>query len=228
MPNVTYDTRRVGSGKWNAHQDAEAAFGALENHLRNLPGPYQIHGMAGKWGPTFPLAEIMRRVRTRFANHDPGIKLLVRGRRDDDPRYGIRKVLEIPTEGLAIVKLAYQQLGDEYTWAAEGPNEFDCSGLTKYCYEHAASEYLPHSAYQQYHDTVVQLHDETKLVPGDLLFYDASDRPSPNHVGIYAGMDEGIRKVIDASSSADQIVYRAWNLNPLIGYGYLPSVTGPH
>jgi cell wall-associated NlpC family hydrolase len=229
MANVSYDERRVGAGNWKSFKVADRAFDALEADLTPVRAPYQIRGSDGTWGRERTLDDTMYIVRTRFANHDPGLKLTVRGGKDNDgPQFAIRKVLAVPTDSIAIVRLAMEQLGDDYTWGAAGPDEFDCSGFTQWVYEHAAGIYLPHSAYDQYHSTVTQLHDETKLIPGDLLFYDASTRPSPNHVGIYAGMDNGVRKVIDASSSADQIVYRDWNLNPLIGYGYLASVTGPH
>lgn len=227
--DIVWEERRVGSATWRKYGIADRAFAQFQHDLGSVHGPYQLRGPSGEWGPERNLDDTMHRVREIFSSHDPGCKVTARGRRDNDgPQFAIRKVLGIPKTASAVVTLALQQLGDDYTWAAAGPDQFDCSGFTAWVYEHAAGFYLPHSAYSQYHDTVTQFHDETKLVPGDLLFYDASSRPSPNHVGIYAGIDEGKRKVVDASSSADQIVYRDWNLNPLIGYGYIKSVTGGH
>lgn len=228
--DVSYDVRRVGEG-WHKHTDADKAFADFENRLQNIKGPYsqRVPGAPPDFGPWFGLPETMQRVRTKFANGDPGTKVIVRGDDPQQPRFAIRKV--IVSEGPAVLKVAYAQLGDDYTWAASGPNEFDCSGYTAYCYEHGAGAYLPHSAHDQYWVTVKRLTvgQADKLKPGDLLFYNVPNgRPTPNHVGIYAGVHEGKRKVLDASSSADAIVFRDWDLNPLYAFGYLREVTGDH
>lgn len=226
--NVSYQVRRVGGQNWKKYGVADRAFDDFEGRLSRHHGPYYL-GISGEWGPGRGIDDTMHRVREIFANHDPGIKVVGKPSVADAAHFAIRKVLTIPSDAAAVLQIAMNQLGDNYTWGAEGPDAFDCSGFTAFCYEHGADVYLPHSAYYQYHDSaVITFHDESKLVPGDLLFYDASTRPSPNHVGIYAGVDGGERKVIDASSSLDQIVYRKWDLNPLIGYGYVPSVTGQH
>lgn len=86
-----------------------------------------------------------------------------------------------PTQAAQIaVDTAYAQLGDPYVWAADGPDSFDCSGLTMYSYA-AAGISLPHSANMQSSMGVAVPRDQ--LQPGDLLFY-----YSPvSHVGIYIG-----------------------------------------
>lgn len=228
---VTYDVRRIGDGVWHPHPTADQAFDDLQARLDQLPGPYQqrVPGTPPDFGPEFGLPETMHRVREKFSKGDPGTKVIVKGSNPNQAGVAIRKSLV--SEGPHVVKVAYAQIGDDYTWAAEGPSAFDCSGFTKYCYEHGAGVYLPHSAYQQYHDTVsrLQLGDANKLKVGDLLFYNVPNgRPAPNHCGIYAGIHDGVRKVLDASSSADAIVFRTWDLNPLYAYGYLREVTGTH
>ena len=65
-------------------------------------------------------------------------------------------------------------------WGAEGPDAFDCSGLTQYAYA-AAGVSLPHSSRMQSQmGTAVS---RAELQPGDLIFY-----YSPvSHVSMYIG-----------------------------------------
>ncbi len=86
-----------------------------------------------------------------------------------------------PTEAARIaVETAYAQLGDTYVWGGDGPDEFDCSGLTMYSYA-AAGVSLPHSSRSQSTMGIPVSRDE--LQPGDLVFY-----YSPvSHVAIYVG-----------------------------------------
>ncbi len=72
------------------------------------------------------------------------------------------------------------QLGESYQWAAEGPNRWDCSGLTMAAYG-AAGISLPHSSKLQVgYGTRVSV---SNMLPGDLVFF-----YSPiSHVSIYLG-----------------------------------------
>ncbi len=81
-----------------------------------------------------------------------------------------------------VLATARAQLGKPYVWAADGPNAFDCSGLTMYAW-HAAGVDLPHNSYAQQDATTAVPVD--KMQPGDLVFY-------PGHVGIYIGHGEMI------------------------------------
>ncbi len=75
---------------------------------------------------------------------------------------------------------ACAQLGKPYRWAGDGPDEYDCSGLTMRAWE-AAGVSLPHNAAMQAGEgTRVSL---GALQPGDLIFFH-----SPiSHMGIYIG-----------------------------------------
>jgi len=86
-----------------------------------------------------------------------------------------------PTQAAQIaVDTAYAQLGDPYVWAADGPDSFDCSGLTMYSYA-AAGISLPHSSRMQ--SSMGVNVSRSQLQPGDLVFY-----YSPvSHVAIYVG-----------------------------------------
>jgi peptidoglycan DL-endopeptidase CwlO len=80
----------------------------------------------------------------------------------------------------AAVNYARAQIGKPYRWAGEGPDSFDCSGLTMMAWR-AGGVSLPHSSQAQYRGTTrIPLNS---VQPGDLLFY-YSDI---HHVGIYEG-----------------------------------------
>ena len=101
-----------------------------------------------------------------------------------------------------VLNFASQQLGKPYVWGAQGPNSFDCSGLTYYVYKNAAGITLPRTSVEQskYGTTV----SKSNLKAGDLLFFDTSGSNNGvvSHVGIYVGGGE----MIHASSSSNKIV----------------------
>lgn len=78
------------------------------------------------------------------------------------------------------VRVAMDQLGKPYVWAADGPNSFDCSGLMMYAWARAGVS-LPHSSRAQYEQG--RHVGRSELQPGDLVFFG-----SPiHHVGMYIG-----------------------------------------
>jgi len=77
------------------------------------------------------------------------------------------------------VRYAYGALGKPYIWAADGPEGYDCSGLTMAAWR-AAGVSLPHNAAMQW-DVVARI-SRSQLQPGDLVFY-----YDLGHVGIYVG-----------------------------------------
>ncbi|HET7530933.1 MAG TPA: NlpC/P60 family protein [Mycobacteriales bacterium] len=83
------------------------------------------------------------------------------------------------------VQIASFQKGDPYRYGADGPNAFDCSGLTKYAYKQTG-HYLQHSTSGQWRETMrIRKHHKR---PGDLIFYTSNGRPSGiYHVALYAG-----------------------------------------
>lgn len=83
-----------------------------------------------------------------------------------------------------VIKTAYAELGKPYKYASDGPNAFDCSGLTKYSYEQAGI-YIPHNAAQQMHYGQYVAYGNLK--PGDLVFFHHA-----THVGLYLGQDKYI------------------------------------
>lgn len=81
-----------------------------------------------------------------------------------------------------VVAIALAQLGKPYRWGADGPDAFDCSGLTMYCYAQIGI-YLPHSSAAQYDCGERISRDDLK--PGDLVFF--ARRRGISHVGMYIG-----------------------------------------
>ena len=81
----------------------------------------------------------------------------------------------------AVADRALRQEGDSYAAGGEGPNAFDCSGLTLFAWRWAGVELTHYSAgqYQQ-----VRKIDESKGMPGDLVFYLTG---GARHVAVYIG-----------------------------------------
>jgi peptidoglycan DL-endopeptidase CwlO len=113
----------------------------------------------------------------------------------------------------SVVDVARQQLGKPYVWAAAGPNSFDCSGLTLYCYSVAEGIYLPHNAAMQYASTTHIARDSA--MPGDLVFF-GSSASSIHHVGLYIGGGQ----MIHAPHTGDVVRYESVDYSgDLYGFG---------
>ena len=108
-----------------------------------------------------------------------------------------------------IEKLLLSYLGKPYVWAEEGPDAFDCSGLTYNIYGKMGIM-IPRTASEQSkmgkHISFSDLHY------GDLIFFGPSNRRSKriNHVGIY--LDDGW--FAQASSKDRRVTTSDFNLEP--------------
>jgi cell wall-associated NlpC family hydrolase len=83
-----------------------------------------------------------------------------------------------------VIREARRQKGKPYSYGADGPHAFDCSGLVRYVFLHATHRSLPHNAAEQYHS--LRHIKRRRLQPGDLIF---TDDGYISHVGIFAGHD---------------------------------------
>ena len=83
-------------------------------------------------------------------------------------------------QALIAVRVALEQLGKPYIWAAAGPDAFDCSGLTMFAYAHAGILLGHYTGTQIQQGRPVT---PAQLVPGDLIFF---GNPI-HHVGMYIG-----------------------------------------
>ncbi|MFJ4922375.1 NlpC/P60 family protein [Streptomyces sp. NPDC088725] len=87
---------------------------------------------------------------------------------------------EATPAGRKAVAYATRQIGKPYVWGAEGPNSFDCSGLTSQAWL-AAGHPIPRTSQEQWRQLKhIPVED---MRPGDLIIYfsDAS------HVALYIG-----------------------------------------
>ena len=84
-----------------------------------------------------------------------------------------------------MIDFARAQIGEWYEWGGDGPDTWDCSGLTMRAWEQA-DVYLPHWSVGQYHATTpIPL---SSIEPGDLVFFASGSSPSSiYHVGLYIG-----------------------------------------
>jgi cell wall-associated NlpC family hydrolase len=80
------------------------------------------------------------------------------------------------------VAFALAQRGKPYRWGAEGPQAFDCSGLTWAAWR-AAGVAIPRTAAGQ---LAILPPVQDRLQPGDLVIYRSSG-PSRRHVGMMVG-----------------------------------------
>lgn len=109
------------------------------------------------------------------------------------------------------IAYARRQLGKPYLWAAEGPDSFDCSGLTMRAWE-SAGRPLVHFSGAQYDQTArVPL---AALQPGDLVFF-GDDPATIHHVGLYVG--DG--RMIEAPRSGLTVRYSTIHRPGLLPYG---------
>lgn len=97
----------------------------------------------------------------------------------------------------AVVKEALKHKGVPYVYGGTTPSGFDCSGFTRWVYEHALGRSLPRTAAEQSAlGTSVSM---DSLVAGDLLFWGSGS--GVYHVGIYVGDGE----YIHASTGSGQV-----------------------
>lgn len=103
---------------------------------------------------------------------------------------------------LGAVQYALAQLGDPYVWSAEGPDQYDCSGLMWASYRSVGYQ-LPRVAKDQYYATRQRAVDPSALLPGDLIFFasDSRDWRTVHHVAMYIGNG----KMVHAPNTGDVV-----------------------
>ncbi|MFF9090036.1 NlpC/P60 family protein [Streptomyces sp. NPDC014991] len=117
--------------------------------------------------------------------------------------------------GTKAVRYATAQLGKPYVWGAEGPDSFDCSGLTSKAWA-AAGHPVPRTSQEQWKQLP---HVDVKdMRPGDLVIYfdDAS------HVAMYVG--DG--RIIHAPRPGRTVTVAGAGSMPILGV-VRPDATGP-
>nr|WP_202502295.1 C40 family peptidase [Streptomyces sp. SID5785] len=110
------------------------------------------------------------------------------------------------TAGNAALRYAVEQIGKPYVWGAEGPDSFDCSGLTSQAWGHAGKT-IPRTSQEQW----AQLRRVPigELRPGDLVVY----FPEATHVALYLG--DGM--VVQAPRPGARVKVSPIAANPVLG-----------
>ncbi|MFJ4499179.1 NlpC/P60 family protein [Streptomyces sp. NPDC088864] len=109
-------------------------------------------------------------------------------------------------QGGAAVRYAVRQIGKPYVWGAEGPDAFDCSGLTSRAWA-SAGRVIPRTSQEQWRQlTRVPM---SALRPGDLVVY----FPKATHVALYLG--NGL--VVQAPRPGSRVKVSPVASNPVLG-----------
>ncbi|WP_406145982.1 NlpC/P60 family protein [Streptomyces sp. NBC_01012] len=112
-----------------------------------------------------------------------------------------------PTEqGSEAVSYAIEQIGKPYVWGAEGPESYDCSGLTSQAWS-AAGRDIPRTSQEQWRQ--LPKVPVASLRPGDLVVY----FPKATHVALYIG--NGL--VVQAPRPGATVKVSPLASNPLLG-----------
>ncbi|CAL9580618.1 hypothetical protein SUDANB176_05028 [Streptomyces sp. enrichment culture] len=104
------------------------------------------------------------------------------------------------------VRYAVEQLGKPYEWGAEGPETYDCSGLTSEAWG-AAGTPIPRTSQEQW--ARLERVPLRELRPGDLVVY----FPEATHVALYLG--DGM--VVQAPRPGARIKVSPIAANPVLG-----------
>jgi cell wall-associated NlpC family hydrolase len=123
--------------------------------------------------------------------------------------------------GAAVVAAARAHLGDTYTWAATGPDTWDCSGLTSTLWRQVGGvKDIPRTSRQQ-QAWAVPLPAE-QVVAGDLVFFG----DPVTHVGIVTSRTTTstgtVVRMVDASASHKGVGERQVWKTATIRYGRVP------
>ncbi|WP_030688845.1 C40 family peptidase [Streptomyces globisporus] len=108
--------------------------------------------------------------------------------------------------GAEALRFAVEQIGKPYEWGAEGPEAYDCSGLTQQAWAAAGRE-LPRTSQEQW-ETLPRV-PLAELRPGDLVVY----FPGATHVALYLG--EGL--VVQAPRPGGKVKVSPLAANPVLG-----------
>lgn len=89
-----------------------------------------------------------------------------------------------------LISIAKSKLGCKYVWGATGPNTFDCSGFTQWCYKKIGINIPRVSRGQGKAGKAVS---KGSLQPGDLVFFSSKGANGTiDHVGMFIGSGEFI------------------------------------
>ena len=126
--------------------------------------------------------------------------------------YGDYDAPAVPSGGYNdVVAAAGSRIGCPYVYGAAGPEWFDCSGFTSWCYMQAGRGFIGRAPAAQYANASARWrYADGGAEPGDVLWW--PPETGYNHVAIYAGGGS----YIHASFPGGTVCYSSWDINSLI------------
>lgn len=101
------------------------------------------------------------------------------------------------TEAQQVIRIAKAQLGDKWSFAANGPNQFDCSGLVTFSFREAGlldrigGKRRSTAGFYKYFNSLGRA-DKVEGRPGDLIVWGRDQ-----HLGIYLGGGMAISTLVN-------------------------------
>ncbi|OON81186.1 C40 family peptidase [Streptomyces tsukubensis] len=108
--------------------------------------------------------------------------------------------------GARALEYAVAQIGKPYVWGAQGPDTYDCSGLTSQAWGRAGRR-IPRTSQEQW--ATLPHVPLTELRPGDLVVY----FPEATHVAVYLGDGQ----VVQAPRPGAKVKVSPVAANPVLG-----------
>jgi hypothetical protein len=116
------------------------------------------------------------------------------------------------------INYASAQIGKPYVFGTNGPDTFDCSGLTQAAYAHANPPVrLTHFTGTQVLEGVAV--SKNSLIPGDLIF------PDPGHVQLYIGGGRVIEAPHAGALVQERSMYGVWQARRVARDGLMATGT---
>ncbi len=136
----------------------------------------------------------------------------------DERRDKLLKAQELSRRARTAVAFAKQQVGKRYVVEGNGPNVWDCSGLTYAAWKQADVSVGTHYSYTQFSST--KRLKERDVRPGDLVFWFES---GAHHVAIVSKANAKGISIIEAANPKRGVVERelgnSWDAKHLTGFG---------
>lgn len=187
--------------------------------------------------PTLPLTEAAQAVQRSgtphaYARHEPDATILLTaltslGGKPEAVLLDCVAALAAPANTpaaaavTAMLRVALNQVGKPYAWAAEGPDAFDCSGLVVYAWAQAGY-HLPVRTAERMRQTATPI-PAGQEQPGDLIFSQFHTERVPNGAAHVAIVNHP-GTLIEAPGTGLRLRVRTYNsTNPELRYGRLPS-----
>jgi len=129
--------------------------------------------------------------------------------------------------GASAAAMAASLVGCKYVYGAEGPNTFDCSGLSYYIFRQLGYS-LSRGASAQYRNNGVFV-SRDEIQPGDLVFFfdprfDSSGGTLPTtHMGIYMGNNQFIHASTTTRTVKYDTLFGSYHGNYIVGFKRIGS-----